>query len=102
MNLLLMPMWLLSGSFFPASGAPPWIKALIVANPLTYGVAAFGIFSTSAVKSRGGYSSAGGMRCDQPPLCRGSLWRRDRGDRQAHQITHPSQWKPRYETGYLQ
>jgi len=50
MNLLLMPMWLLSGSFFPASGAPPWIKALIVANPLTYGVAAFGIFSTSAVK----------------------------------------------------
>ncbi len=40
MNLLLMPMWLLSGSFFPASGAPPWIKAMIVANPLTYGVAA--------------------------------------------------------------
>jgi len=40
MNLLLMPMWLLSGSFFPASGAPLWIRAIIHANPLTYGVAA--------------------------------------------------------------
>jgi len=40
MNLLLMPMWLLSGSFFPASGAPGWIRAIITANPLTYGVGA--------------------------------------------------------------
>ncbi len=40
MNLLLMPMWLLSGSFFPASGAPAWIRAVIAANPLTYGVGA--------------------------------------------------------------
>ncbi len=40
MNLLLMPMWLLSGSFFPASGAPVWIQAVIRANPLTYGVGA--------------------------------------------------------------
>ncbi len=40
MNLLLMPMWLLSGSFFPASGAPAWIRWIIRANPLTYGVGA--------------------------------------------------------------
>jgi ABC-2 type transport system permease protein len=40
MNLLLIPMWLLSGSFFPASGAPAWIRVLIHANPLTYGVGA--------------------------------------------------------------
>ncbi len=40
MNLLLMPMWLLSGSFFPASGAPVFIRAVIQANPLTYGVGA--------------------------------------------------------------
>jgi ABC-2 type transport system permease protein len=40
MNLLLIPMWLLSGSFFPASGAPMWIRAVIHANPLSYGVAA--------------------------------------------------------------
>jgi ABC-2 type transport system permease protein len=40
MNLLLVPMWLLSGAFFPPSGAPPWLAALMRANPLTYGVAA--------------------------------------------------------------
>jgi len=40
MNLLLVPMWLLSGSFFPATGAPLWIRGIIAVNPLTYGVAA--------------------------------------------------------------
>ncbi len=40
MNLLLMPMWLMSGSFFPASGASVWIRAIIQGNPLTYGVGA--------------------------------------------------------------
>jgi ABC-2 type transport system permease protein len=38
MNLFLMPMWLLSGAFFPASGAPEWIQWIIKLNPLTYGV----------------------------------------------------------------
>ena len=40
MNLLLVPMWLLSGSLFPLAGAPAWLGALMRANPLTYGVAA--------------------------------------------------------------
>lgn len=40
MNLLLVPMWLLSGAFFPPSGAPAWLAAVMKANPLTYGVAA--------------------------------------------------------------
>lgn len=40
MNLVLMPMWLLSGAFFPASGASPWLSWLMALNPLTYGVAA--------------------------------------------------------------
>jgi ABC-2 type transport system permease protein len=40
MNLFLIPMWLLSGAFFPASGAPSWLRALMAANPLTYGVSA--------------------------------------------------------------
>ena len=39
MNLLLVPMWFLSGSFFPAEGAPAWLRAAIAVNPLTYGVA---------------------------------------------------------------
>lgn len=38
MNLVLIPMWLLSGSLFPAAGAPGWLRAVMHANPLTYGV----------------------------------------------------------------
>lgn len=41
MNILLMPMWLLSGSLFPQSGAPAWLSAVMRINPLTHGVAAF-------------------------------------------------------------
>ena len=38
MNLLLMPMWLLSGAVFPPGKAVPWVRAVMVGNPLTYGV----------------------------------------------------------------
>lgn len=38
LNLLLMPMWLLSGALFPASGASVWIKVLMAINPLAYGL----------------------------------------------------------------
>jgi ABC-2 type transport system permease protein len=37
-NLFLIPLWLLSGSLFPISGASGWIKWLMVINPLTYGL----------------------------------------------------------------
>ncbi len=40
MNLVLMPMWLLSGAFFPAGGASGWLRVIMAANPLTYGVSA--------------------------------------------------------------
>ena len=40
MNLVLIPMWLLSGAFFPLSGAPFWLSVLMRLNPLTYGLAA--------------------------------------------------------------
>lgn len=38
MNFLVMPMWLLSGAFFPLRGVPGWMAALMRADPLTYGV----------------------------------------------------------------
>lgn len=38
MSVFLMPMWLLSGSFFPVSGAS-WLTYVVMLNPLTYGVA---------------------------------------------------------------
>jgi len=40
MNVVLLPMWLLSGSFFPLVGAPLWLGLLMRINPLTYGIAA--------------------------------------------------------------
>jgi ABC-2 type transport system permease protein len=40
MNLLLFPMWLLSGAFFPASAASGWLRLLMAVNPLSYGLAA--------------------------------------------------------------
>jgi ABC-2 type transport system permease protein len=40
MNLLLFPLWLLSGAFFPATGVPRWLVWVMWINPLTYGMAA--------------------------------------------------------------
>jgi len=40
MSLLLFPMWLLSGAFFPADGVPTLLAWAMRLNPLTYGVAA--------------------------------------------------------------
>jgi ABC-2 type transport system permease protein len=40
MNLILMPIWFLSGAFFPAAGLPVWFTWVMQLNPLTYGMAA--------------------------------------------------------------
>lgn len=40
MNLILIPIWLLSGAFFPASDVPGWLGWVMSVNPLTYGMAA--------------------------------------------------------------
>lgn len=40
MNLILLPMWVLSGAFFPATGLPAWVQWTMRLNPLTYGMAA--------------------------------------------------------------
>src|SRR6266700_6904226 len=37
-NLFLIPLWLLSGALFPLSSASGWLRVLMEANPLTYGV----------------------------------------------------------------
>ena len=39
-NLILLPLWMLSGALFPASGASGWLRTLMQLNPLTYGVEA--------------------------------------------------------------
>ena len=40
MNLILIPIWLLSGAFFPITGVPVWLEWVMRINPLTYGMAA--------------------------------------------------------------
>ena len=40
MNVILIPIWLLSGAFFPATGVPIWLVWIMRLNPLTYGIAA--------------------------------------------------------------
>lgn len=38
MNLLLFPMWILSGALFPLEGAASWIQIVMKTNPLHYGM----------------------------------------------------------------
>ena len=54
-NLFLIPLWLVSGALFPLSGASGWIRAIMLANPLTYGVEALraALFSNGSATSTG-------------------------------------------------
>ena len=47
-NIILIPLWLLSGAVFPASGASGWLRLVMRLNPLTYTVDALrnGLFPT--------------------------------------------------------
>lgn len=40
MNLVLMPLWLLSGAFFSTASAVGWLRVLMYLNPLTWATAA--------------------------------------------------------------
>jgi ABC-2 type transport system permease protein len=40
MNLFLMPLWLLSGALFPATGAAGWMRPVMELNPLSFGLVA--------------------------------------------------------------
>ena len=53
MNLFLMPMWLLSGAFFPPEGASRWVGWVMTFNPLTYGVSALRAVMNSHSASTG-------------------------------------------------
>ena len=40
MSVFLMPLWLLSGAFFPVAGREDWLAWIVRLNPLSYGLAA--------------------------------------------------------------
>jgi len=63
MNLFLLPLWFLSGALFPPDGAPAWLRAVMMANPLTYTLtglqnAFFGAPSVSVAYAGFGFSLA--------------------------------------------
>ncbi|MFA6233112.1 MAG: ABC transporter permease [Bacteroidota bacterium] len=60
MNLLLIPMWLLSGAFFPPEGTASWLGVIIRLNPLYYVTTLFqkAFFLGSGVTVSGGPSIA--------------------------------------------
>jgi ABC-2 type transport system permease protein len=50
MNLLIMPMWLLSGAFFPAKSASPWLAAIMrIGGGPPWSLAASGAFAAVAL-----------------------------------------------------
>ena len=59
MNLLLIPMWMLSGAVFPASGASGWIRAIMLVNPMTYGVSALRLVIFPGGSHAGGFADPG-------------------------------------------
>lgn len=40
MNLILFPLWWLSGALFPQEGLPAWMAWIVKVNPVTYGITA--------------------------------------------------------------
>jgi ABC-2 type transport system permease protein len=69
MNFMVMPLYFLSGAMFPMANVPRWMKALMMADPLTYGVDALRnvVFSNTAIavgavtKPLGEVASAAGL-----------------------------------------
>jgi ABC-2 type transport system permease protein len=37
-NFVVLPLYFLSGGVFPPEGLPPWMRVLVMANPVSYGV----------------------------------------------------------------
>jgi ABC-2 type transport system permease protein len=58
MNFILLPLFLLSGAFFPLQGLPGWMNFLTKINPLTYGVDALRGIALKGVQVTSGASSA--------------------------------------------
>ncbi len=59
MNLILMPLWLLSGALFPSAGASSWLGWVMSVNPVTYAM---------VVLRHCLYLDTPGIVADLPPL----------------------------------
>jgi ABC-2 type transport system permease protein len=70
MSVFLLPMWLLSGAFFPAGGTG-WLAWIVRLNPLTYGVAGLRHYLTFSRESVAAQQAAAAAVDALPslPLC---------------------------------
>ncbi|HKE22836.1 MAG TPA: ABC transporter permease [Bryobacteraceae bacterium] len=59
MNLLLVPMWMVSGALFPMATAHGWVKAVMWVNPLTYSISL--LDHVLKLPNAGGGSAPGAM-----------------------------------------
>jgi ABC-2 type transport system permease protein len=73
-NLLLIPLWMLSGSLFPADGASGWLHWLMMANPLTYGVDALRNLLVPAQHTDAGFAVNLLVTVGFCTLCFGAAW----------------------------
>ena len=58
MNLLFMPMWILSGALFPSEGAPVWLRVVMLLNPMRHALDALRLAMASAAEPRSWGSGA--------------------------------------------
>ncbi len=63
-NLLLFPLWMISGALFPAAGAHGWMQWLMRLNPLSYSLDALrGLLDPRAADARLGWNIAFTLAC---------------------------------------
>lgn len=48
MNLVLIPLWMVSTAVFPVDGAPGWLRSVMAANPLSYAIDGFRVLMGQA------------------------------------------------------
>jgi daunorubicin resistance ABC transporter membrane protein len=63
MSVALIPLWMLSGAMFPATGGSAWVRGLMAANPMTYAMSAV----------RRGLHGAALPECGLPPWSSATL-----------------------------
>jgi ABC-type polysaccharide/polyol phosphate export permease len=66
MSVALIPLWMLSGAMFPATGGSRWIRLLMRVDPMTYAVSAVrrGLGADAPLAAAGGLAPVGGAGLD--------------------------------------
>jgi ABC-2 type transport system permease protein len=73
MNLILLPLWFLSGALFPVAGVPAWLGWVMRADPLAYGLAALrhALYAPEALPAGTAWGAGGGAIAAAWAVCIG-------------------------------